>query len=158
MTESTAQPHRPDFLWRARVSGEAPNRATVYVRKHSFPVGKPLDFDEEAPAISALEYVLGALAADVVNGFRAEAKRRRIGLDRVEATVEGRLDNPLTHLDVVGERGHPGLTQAAVKVYASSLDDEASVRDAWTASLERSPLVQTLKPSVALALDLDIVI
>lgn len=149
---------RPDFVWRARVSADAHAKASVFVRKHSFVVGRPLDFDAEADSVSAVEYLLGALGADVLNGFRAEAKRRRLRVDRAEATVEGRLDNPLTHLRVVGEQGHPGLSSASVKVYASSPDAEEAVREAWTDSLERSPLVRTLRPTVALKLDLQIVV
>jgi hypothetical protein len=157
-TDNVTSLDRPDFVWRARVSAESPGRASVHARTHSFVVGPPLDFDPEADAVSALEYLLGAVAADVLNGFRAEAKRRRVRLDRSEATVEGRLDNPLTHLAVVGEAGHPGLTEATVKVYVSSPDAEASLRDAWTASLDRSPLVHTLRPSVDLTLELEIVL
>jgi hypothetical protein len=127
------------------------------VRKHSFVVGPPLDFDQEADAVSGIEYVLGALGSDVLNGFRAEAKRRRLLLDRAEATVEGRLDNPLTHLNVIGETGHPGLSEASVKVYASTPDPEARVREAWADSLERSPLVRTLRGSVDLTLELVLV-
>jgi uncharacterized OsmC-like protein len=148
---------RPDFVWRARVSADAPASASVFVRKHSFVVGRPLDFDAEADSVSAVEHLLGALGADVLNGFRAEAKRRRITVDRAEATVEGRLDNPLTHLRVVGETGHPGLREAHVKVYVSSPAAEDAVREAWTDSLERSPLVRTLRPTVALELELQIV-
>lgn len=158
MTPPDNSPEQPDFVWRSRVSAEAPGRATAYVRKHSFGVGKPLDFDADSDTISALEYLLGALGADLVNGFRAEAKRQRVGLDRVEATVEGRLDNPLTHLNVVGESGHPGLAEASVKVYASSFDPEESVQQVWTDALERSPLVHTLRGSVELTLELQVVV
>jgi hypothetical protein len=158
LTDNNAKNDRPDFVWRARVSGDDGGRASVYARKHAFVVGRPLDFDHEADTVSAVEYLLGALGADVLNGFRAEAKRRRLHLDRAEATVEGRLDNPLTHLGVVGEAGHPGLSEAVVKVYASTAAPEASVAQAWTESLARSPLVRTLESSVRLKLDLEIVL
>jgi hypothetical protein len=127
------------------------------VRRCSFVVGPPLSFDAEAEVANAVEYLLGALAADVLNGFRIEAKRRRLHLDGAEATVEGRLDNPLTHLNVIGESGHPALTEATVKVYASSFDPEESLRSAWADSLERSPLVRTLRPTVKLVLDLQLI-
>jgi len=157
LTDKQDQPDAPDFVWRARVSTDDAGSASVYVRKHSFIVGRPLEFDQEAGAVSALEYLLGALGADVLNGFRAEAKRRRLHLDRAEATVDGRLDNALTHLAVVGETGHPGLSRARVKVYASTAAPEASVKEAWADSLERSPLVRTLRPTVDLSLDLEVV-
>lgn len=156
MTDITPPPARPDFVWRARVSAEPAGRASVYARKHAFVVGAPLGFDEEADTVSALEYVLGALGADVLNGFRAEARRRRLRIDQAEATVEGRLDNPLTYLDVVGEDGHPGLREAHVKVYVTSPDPERAVRTAWSDSLERSPLACTLRPTVELTLELEL--
>ena len=157
MTDADKRLDRPDFVWRARIAADAPGRASVYIRRNSFLVGPPLAFDQEAETVNALEYLLGALGADVLNGFRAEAKRRRVRLDHAEATVEGRLDNPLTHLKVVGEVGHPGLTEATVKVYASSPDAEEAVREAWTDALERSPLVRTLRSSVNLTLELQVV-
>jgi len=158
LSDTTPRIDRSDFVWRARVSADVDARASVFVRKHSFVVGRPLDFDVEADAVSAVEHLLGALGADVLNGFRAEAHRRRLRVDRAEATVEGRLDNPLTHLRVVGETGHPGLGEARVKVYASSPDPEDALRAAWMDSLERSPLVRTLRPTVELELDLQIVV
>lgn len=147
-----------DFAWKARVTAEMHDRASVYVRRHRFEVGRPLDFDAQSESISALEYLLGALGADLVNGLQAAAKRRRLHLDRAEATVEGRLDNPLVHLAVVGETGHCGLANAAVKVYASSLEPEDDVRDAWAETLERSPIVRTLRDSLDLSLELHLVL
>lgn len=120
-------------------------------------VGKPVDFDADADAISAVEYLLGALGADLVNGLAAVARRRRVDLDRVEATVEGRLDNALTHLAVEGEAGHPGLAQATVKLYVSSPSPEADIRAAWDETLRLSPLARTLRDSVQLDLTLQLV-
>lgn len=153
----TSNVSKPDFVWTARVTAEARDRASVYARRHRFDVGRPLDFDAESESVSALEYVLGALGADVLNGLRAAARRRHLDLDGAEATVEGRLDNPLVHLGVVGEDGHPGIAEARVKVYASSPDPEEAVRAAWADALERSPLVHTLQGCVDLSLELHVV-
>jgi uncharacterized OsmC-like protein len=128
------------------------------VRKQHFEVGRPLEFDPEAPSLSPIEYLLGALGADLVGGLWAVARRRRLQLERAEAVVEGRLDNPLVHLAVVGETGHPGLVQARVKVYASSFDPEDAVRAAFAEAAERSPLVRTLRESVDLSLELEVVV
>jgi OsmC-like protein len=155
--EAGEEAGQPEFVWRARVTAEAPDRSSVYTRRHRFVVGKPLDFDAESEAVSAIEYALGALCADVVSGLCAAAKRRRVHLDGAEGTVEGRLDNPLVHLGVVGEEGHPGISSVLVKVYASSPDPEEDVRDAWEEALERSPLVRTLQECVDLILELHVV-
>ena len=50
--------------------------------------------------MSALEYVLGAIGADLVNGLQMLGRRRRIAIEQVEARVEGELNNPLTYLGV----------------------------------------------------------
>jgi hypothetical protein len=91
-------------------------------------VGAPVQFDAAYDAITALEYVLGAMGADVVNGFRALARKRRVEVDHVEAVVQSEINNPLTYLGVVGERGHLGLEQVSVKVYVASLAAAAEVQ------------------------------
>ncbi len=149
---------QPDFVWKARVAADSPGRADVFVRRHRFVAGRPLEFDPESETVSPLEYLLGALGADLLIGLQVVAKRRRLHIDRIEATVEGRVDNPLAHLAVVGETGHPGLSRARVKVYASSLDPEESIRSAWAETLERSPIVHTLRGAVELSLELEVVV
>jgi uncharacterized OsmC-like protein len=146
-----------EFTWTTRVTAESRARAAVHARRHRFTVGAPVEFDPQADAVSALEYLLGALGADLVNGLQAIAARRRLRLDALEATVEGRLDNPLVYLAVVGEEGHPGLVAARVKVYASSPDPEARVREAWAETLDRSPIARTLRGCVDLSLELHLV-
>ncbi len=145
------------FVWTARVTAEARDQASVFVRRHRFSAGRPLEFDRESEAISPLEYLLGAFGADLLNGLRTVARRRRVRLDRIEATVEGRLNNPLVHLAVIGETGHPGLAEARVKMYATSPDPEADVRAAWAEALERSPIACTLRGCITLSLELHLV-
>ena len=128
--------------------------AEVYVRKHHFTVGAPLQFDAEYDHISALEYALGALAADVVNGLRKLARKRRTELDAVEALVSGELNNPLTYLGVVGEIGHPDIEQAAITVYVRSEAPEEEMQKLWEENLARSPLVHTFKAAIGLDINL----
>src|SRR5262245_41579159 len=95
--------------WTLRVASGGGPSAKVYARRHTFEVGAPVSFDRDYGQVSALEHLLGAVGADLVNGFVALARRKRLEVDRVEARVEGRLGNPLVALGVVGERGDPGL-------------------------------------------------
>ena len=78
-----------------RVTAADPEVARVSTRRNQFAVGRPLELDETSPRISALEYVIGAIAAEVVNGLRQFASRHRVDLDRVEAVATGELDNSL---------------------------------------------------------------
>lgn len=147
-----------DHTWNLRVHSDDPGRATVYVRRHRFEVGVPLQFDDEYPLVTALEHALGALAADVVVGLRRVAKRRRVDVDRVEAIVRAQVDNPLTFLQVVGEDGDPGLERIAIKVYVSSVDPLERVEEVWQEALSISPLARTFARSVALELEHEVVI
>ena len=144
--------------WNLRVHSEDAGTATVYARRHRFAVGVPLQFDEEYPHVTSLELALGAIASDVVVGLRRMAKKRRVDVDRVEALVQGRVDNPLTFLQVVGEEGHPGLTNVKLKVYVSSIDPPDQVQAIWEETLSVSPLVRTFQQSVTLELEHEVVI
>lgn len=138
------------------MSVSRPDQAVVFVRKHCYKVGLPLHFDEEYEQIAALEYVLGAVGADLVNGLQALARKRRLSLDHVEAVVQGELNNPLTYLNVVGEQGHPGLERVAIKIYVSSPEPEEQIHQLWGDVLARSPLVRTFQKAVQLELNLQI--
>jgi uncharacterized OsmC-like protein len=141
-----------DTRWTLRMTAARPVGSTAHVRKHSFAVGAPVSFDIEYGAITALEYLLGALGADLVGGIQTIARRRRVEVDDIEVLVHGTLHNPMVYLRVVGESGDPGLRAIEARVYISSLDDEARVRAVWDEVLETSPIVNTL--TKALKLDL----
>jgi hypothetical protein len=147
-----------EYVWRLRVASASKESATVYARKTSVEVGAPLRFDEAYEGMTALETALGAIGADLACGLHAAARRRRLLLDRVEALVEGRLENALTHLGVVGEEGSPALERVAVRVFASSADSPEEVEAAWQETLARSPLYQTFHRCLDLDLDLRIVL
>jgi len=146
------------YTWTLRVSSAGKDRATVFARTQQFSVGAPVQFDAAYNAITALEYVLGAIGADVVNGLQTLARKRRVEVDHVEAVVEGELNNPLTYLGVVGESGHPGLEQVSVKVYVASLATEAEIRRVWQEMLDKSPLVRTFQPAIRFELSLQVVL
>jgi uncharacterized OsmC-like protein len=146
------------YTWTLRVSTTGKDRATVLVRQHQFIVGAPVQFDAEYDAISALEYVLGAIGADIANGLQSLARKRRVVIDQVEVVVQGELNNPLTYLGVIGESGHPGLEKVRVKVYVASIAAEEEVRRVWQEMLEKSPLVRTLQCAIQFELSLQVVL
>jgi uncharacterized OsmC-like protein len=138
------------------VSGARDGSATAFVRKHRFVVGSPVTFDEQDPRVSALEYVLGAFGAELVTGLLEAARARHIEVDHAEALVRAELDDELAAVGVVGATGHPGLARLKVKVYASSVAEEETLRALWKQTLERSPLVRTLERVVRLELVLEV--
>ena len=144
--------------WDIRAHSTHREHVTVYARQHSFRVGTPIHFDIEYEEISALEYVLGALAADLVGSFRALAHKRRLDVDQVEALVHGELGNPLVYLGVIGENGNPAISRIVVKCYVSSLNEEHEVERVWADALARSPLAQTFLNAGTLEITLQVVI
>jgi hypothetical protein len=141
-----------DTSWDVRVVATDPGAAAVYARSHRFEIGAPLSFDRDDPRVSALEHVLGALGSDVVVGLGRLAKKHRLEVFGVEATVEARLENPLTYLGVVGEEGEPALKSVRVRVYVRTPRDRQAVEVVWREMLATSPLVCTLRRSVELDL------
>jgi hypothetical protein len=64
------------YTWTLRVSAAGRDRATVFARTQQFRVGASVQFDAAYDAITALEYVLGAIGADVVPGLQIVARKR----------------------------------------------------------------------------------
>ena len=146
-------PHR----WTRRVRATEPGAATVVTRKHRFEAGGSAEFDEESPRISALEYVLGAIGADLAVGFAAHARRSGVLVDHVEAVVQGELNDPLSALGVVGAKGHPGIERVRVTVYVSSLENPARLLELWEECARASPLLQTFRAAFTVELKVEIV-
>lgn len=146
------------YTWVLRISSAERGHATVFTRQHQFRVGAPVSFDRTDQAVSALEYVLGAIGADLVNGLQTLARKRRVTIEQVEAAVEGELNNPLTYVGVIGEEGHPGLERVRVRVYLASPEAEAAVQRLWQEVLITSPLVRTFQAALQLDLSLQVVV
>ncbi|HXH05324.1 MAG TPA: OsmC family protein [Vicinamibacterales bacterium] len=146
-------PGEPRHAWSVRISANEPGVSRAFVRRHRFLVGDPVQFDAAYPHVTALEYALVALGAELAGGLRALARTRRVAIEELEALVTGELNNPLICLGVLGETGHPGLERVRVKLYVRAPDPEA-VRALWDTLLARSPLTCTLRAAVRLELEL----
>ena len=145
--------------WTARVRWSDDHHATAYSRNHAFSIGQPVSFHTTDAHPSAVEYLLGALGGDLLSGFARAAARRAVPLDALEASVSGRLNNPLLALGVIGEtEGHPGFEEIAATLYVSADADESILQTVWQATLAASPLVHTLQRCIALHLEMKIVL
>jgi hypothetical protein len=136
-----------------RVTAPDAGVARVSSGRRQFSVGRPLEFDDASVRVSALEYALGAVGGEIVNGLRAFADRRRLTIDAIEAIVTGELTGGLTYLEVIGEEGQPAIARIHVKVFAASPDAEA-IRDLFDHLLARLPLVCTLRAALTLTTEL----
>jgi hypothetical protein len=142
------------YAWTSRVSWTGEGWATAYTRNHAFTVGGQASFREADAHPDAVEYLLGALGGDLISGFASHATRRGVEVDAMEASISGRLNNPLVFLGVVGESGHPGFETISCPLYVSADADERILKEIWQTTLARSPLVNTLDRCVGLALNL----
>ena len=136
-----------------RVTAPDPDVARVSIGRRQFSIGRPLEFDEASPHVAAIEYALGAVGGEVVNGLRAFADRRRLSIDGVEAVVSGALENGLAYLEVIGEQGQPKIARIHVKVFAAAAD-AAAARGVFEQMLDRLPLVCTLRAALPLTIEL----
>jgi uncharacterized OsmC-like protein/TusA-related sulfurtransferase len=143
-----------EYEWRARVRSTGSLKSTVYCRNFSIDVGQPASFEESDKHPSAVEYLLAALAGDLTTGFATECAKCGLNVDDIEMTINGKLNNVLAHLGL--EDGDPSFASIEMKLFVSSFDDEAKVREAWDRTFKRSPLASTLKKSVALKVKLSI--
>ena len=134
-----------------RVTAPGPAAARVSVGRRHFSIGRPVEFDDASPHVAALEYALGAVGGEVVNGLREFARRRRLAIDAVEALITAELQDGLAYLEVIGETGRPRIRRITVKVFVASMDQKAT-RAMFDEMIDRLPLVSTLRE----ALDLDV--
>ena len=146
------------YRWNLRVRSAEHGTVRVVSRKNQFEVGAPFEFDEEATKVSALEYALGALGAELVGGLKRLAEGRRLQVDHVEAVVQGELNDSLAAIGVIGARGHPGIERIHVKVYVSSSESEIELDRLWQEVLGSSPLLRTLQGSTKVEVELQVVL
>jgi len=136
-----------------RVTAPDPEAARVSIGRRQFSIGRPLEFDEASPHVAAIEYALGAVGGEIVNGLRAFADRRRLPIDAVEAVVSATLENGLTYLEVIGEQGQPRLASIHVKLFVAAADTVAA-RTVFDQMLDRLPLVCTLRTALKVSVEL----
>ena len=131
-------------------------RGTVSrARTHEVARASALSFDSKEPLPTSIEVFLAAIAADLLGTFGRLARHRRLIIDEAEAVLSATLADPLVYLGVVGSAGVPRLSSLVVRAHIGTPSPPASVREAWDDALQRSPLLNTLRPSVELAVHLN---
>lgn len=143
------------YEWRLRARATGHLKSTIYARNFAFDVGQAASFEEKDAHPCALEYLFGALAGSLTTGFASECARDNLEVDDIELSLSGSLNNILAHMGL--EEGDPSVRTIELKCFASTFDDEEKVKAAWQRTVNRSPLVATLKKTVELQLKLVIV-
>jgi TusA-related sulfurtransferase len=141
------------YRWRVRARG-APGRATVYARNHRWEVGQPASFDVRDDAPSAIEYVLGALAAALATGLRLRASRESVDIADVEVSLNAGLENVFAFIGDERDGGHSGMSDVAGSVYVRSPAEPAVLRRLWSETLDVSPILNSLVHPVKIDVEL----
>lgn len=144
-----------DYEWRLRIRSTGSQKSTVYCRNFSWNVGQPISFEEKDEFPCSIESFLGALGGALASGFATECSREGLDIDDIEITTRGRLNNVLAHLGV--EEGDPSFSSIEVKCFASTMDDEAKVRQVWEQTVKRSPIAATLAKAADMNIKLMVV-
>ena len=131
------------YEWRVRVRATGNRAATAYCRNFSFSIGQPASFDEQDDHPSALEHVLAALAADLVNGFATHCRQAGLEIDDLECTTKAKLADVLAHLGL--SEGDPSLSAIDLTLFVTSPAKGDLLRTAWEVVKGRSPLLGTLR-------------
>jgi TusA-related sulfurtransferase len=130
------------YEWRLRARSSGHLRTTVYCRNFQWHLGQPASFEAKDEHPSAVEALLGAVAADLVTGFVTACGQAQLAVDDVELTARGRLHDVLAHLGLAD--GDPAFAAIEVKLFASTFADPERVRAVWQETVRRSPLAATL--------------
>jgi hypothetical protein len=144
----------PEASCRLRAIRDPDGRVRVIARNVSLAVAGSLGLDEKSPDPSALDLLVGSLAADLLTMLGREAARGGVALHDAELRLDARLENPLVALGVVGERGHPGVAAIAGTLSARTATGAEDVHSLWERARARSPVHATLSRSVPIHIDL----
>jgi hypothetical protein len=143
------------YEWRLRARASGHRTTTVYCRNFQWAIGQPASFEEKDAHPSAVEAMLGALAADLVTSFATASRRSGLRIDDIEVAARGRLNDPMAILGL--SDGDPSFAAIELKLFASTFDDGDRVRETWNTVVARSPLVRTLERATDLTCKIAIV-
>jgi len=143
-------------VWKSRVKWVGGFRAKAYVRDHTFTIDEPADLAGVDTAPNAVEYVLSALGGCFTVGFILNATKRRVRVENLEISLEGRIDNILTFLGLSKE-GHPGYREIKAKLFVRADADPKVIEEIWNETLETSPVGNTLSRNVKIIPEVKVV-
>ena len=132
-----------DYEWRVRTRLTGSQEATVFARNFSWKLGQPASFEEKDAHPSAIEAMLGALAAELVNSFATACTQHGLIVDELEATAKAKLHNVLAHLGM--EEGDPSLASVDITVFITSPAPGEVLRTVFAEVQARAPLLQMLR-------------
>ncbi len=150
-----AQPAAAKAPKSSRVRWQSGLKFKVQVRNHAFLVDEPTHLTGDDTSPNSMEYVLGAYGACLATGFVLLATQRGIHVENLEVAVESTQDNSFKFLGI-DDLGHPGFDQVTAKLYVQADADEATIRELWERTLDRSPVANSLSREVKLKTEVQV--
>jgi len=138
---------------RARALWTRGLKVKVFCGRASFKVDEPVEPTTAVESPTAIEYVLGGLAACVAIGFIYNATLQGIQVDGLEVVAEGKINNILTFLGLSRE-GHAGFDEIMLKLYVRASASEEALMKVLEYSVATSPVANTMTRWVSLRTEL----
>lgn len=140
--------------WSIRAVSTGRRETKLYAGNTAIAAGVQVNLQPSADRPSALELLLSSLAADLLEGYRAQLEKRGISPFGLELLLKAKLGNVLVHLGVIGESGDPGLSALSATIYVSADAEEKELQTALDETLVRAPVHATLRRAVNIDLKL----
>lgn len=134
-----------DYVWRLRVRTAGFDKSVVYCRNASWTLGVPASYAAKDEHPSAVEALLGALAADLGACVALSCREAGVEVDDLEMSVSGSLAGSPADWRPGEETA---FSRIEIKCFVTSLDEAARIKTAFETALARSPLLQTLNKAV----------
>lgn len=148
----------PEPAAAVRASAAEGGVVRIQSRKHGYFAQGQVQQPFDAAYPTALDYLLGALAADLIAGLEREARRAGASLGAVEASLSARLENPLVPIGVLGESGSSRVARIRGSVYVSGKIEEEALRDLWDEAQRKATVFTTLSQSVPVDVSIQIIL
>lgn len=142
------------FEWQVRVVALGGHASRAYARNHSIDLGRAASFHESDERPSAIEVLLGALGADLLDGWTEATRRAGLPAHDAELRLRATLDEPLAHLGVVGVTGSAAIAEVSGSFYVGVGAPPEVLETLWRETRTRSPIHATLIRSTAISIAL----
>ena len=152
---SSPHPDEPDALLRAHAGPQ--ERVRLHVRNFSLDAMGRTSWAETAEHPSALDYLLAALATDLLAGVAHESRRGGPVIHDAELRLQAWLEHPLVVAGVVGELGSARVREVRGSLYLSTDAVPAETDALWARVHARAPVLASLAPGVAIHVQIQVV-
>ncbi|MGH7742118.1 MAG: hypothetical protein ACRENS_08855 [Candidatus Eiseniibacteriota bacterium] len=120
----------------------------MHAREFSFNGEGRTSWAKKAEHPSALDYLLSALATDLLSGLVRESHRGGPAVREAELRLEAWLENPMIVAGIVNEAGSPRIKKIRGTLYLGTEGAESEVRAMWQRVFDSSPVHASLAPGV----------